>query len=166
MISSQLQFYKSISTIQLIVVEVTYEGRHCMNLCICPQAQTHPPPHSQFCLRNIYSSLRMKLVCHEKTSCSLQKGKGEEHNKDRYPCKACWCSVFKLPYKVLYQYIYPRTKKLNPDFDEHRKVNLSEPKGMGIALDRLYDRKQSCPCLLAHGNVEADLQLCLLSSFS
>lgn len=152
MISSQLQFYKSISTIQLIVLEVTYEGHHCVNLCICPHPRTHPPPHSQFCLRNIYSSLRMKLLCHEKTSCSLQKGK--------------WCSVFKLPYKVLYQYIYPRTKKLNPDFDERRKVNPSEPKGMGIALDRLYDRKQSCPCLLAHGNIEADLQLCLLSSFS
>lgn len=71
-----------------------------------------------------------------------------------------------FPTKSYNQYIYPRTKKLGPDFDEHRKVNPNEPKGMGMALDRLYDRKHSCPCLLAHGNVEGDLQLCLLSPFS
>jgi len=53
--------------------------------------------------------------------------------------QSMWCSVFKIPYKILYPYIYPGSKKPSPGFHDHRKVNPNGPEGLGIALDGLYD---------------------------
>lgn len=83
--------------------------------------------------------------------------------KIREPCRGCWCSVFKLPYKVLYQCISLGTRNLSLGFNEGRST-LMDLEVQRHKMDCLYDRHWPCPHLQPNGNTEEDLRLCLLSS--